>query len=289
MGCKSEPRPEATAPPSHFDAGGDVGTQQVFPKLASTLYPERFVVTAIRGHGPDPFVRGDSLEGIEAAAAQGVKNVEVDFELTRDGVLVTAHGANIKGTCGDVSKKTVEDLQGCTNHESLRITTLEHVLSHDFDYVFIDLKATMRADDALLDRLADAIVTAAKSERRKATNIIAMMYRSSPRMLAKLADVGVRGGIKGYPKSEAAAMDLVQKAKDSGLEMVCVNYKYVTPAVLGASAEIGVWHLPWALRKAKTRDLQLLARNGAGGLITADYARVLREVAPVAVRYEVRP
>jgi glycerophosphoryl diester phosphodiesterase len=261
--------PLASATGSADPAGADViGRTRRFPK--------EFQVTAMRGVAPRGPSNGNTIQSFRAAHEKGVRYVEVDLFMTRDGALVSAHEPAVEG-CGIIPNMAAETLLNCAMPHGFRVASLSQILSIPFAGIFLDLKETKQAEAAprVVQAAAQAVV-AAKREQ----DVVLMTYNAPEAVVRIVRENGLRAGMKGYPSSPADTEQLVRQAAAAGFEMICVKAKYVTPELIRKSAELGVWHLPWSIAAHTLPHWQALAQAGAGGLIVLHYELVRKEVAP---------
>jgi hypothetical protein len=90
----------------------------------------------------------------------------------------------------------------------------------------------------------------------------------TPAALDLVRQNGIRAGMKGYPKSRAAAEDLVDVAKANGFEAICIHITYVDRQMLAYSQARGVWHLTWELNEKTPEQWRRLTDKGLTGLLT---------------------
>lgn len=241
-------------------------------------FPSEFQLTSMRGTSHAPYLEGNTRDAIQAAVREGIRYLEVDFVLTRDDSLVTAHQAYVKG-CGTINTMLESQALGCRLHGGLRLGTLEKVLALPFKGLFLDLKDTREPDPKRARRAVERAVRAVVASQRT-RDVVLMLYDTPPDSVKPVLDQGLRAGIKGYPKSVEETERMVARAAELGFEMVSVNTDYVTPALLAASTKKGVWHLPWSTDPASAGHWRALAQNGAGGLIALHYELASKQVAP---------
>ena len=240
------------------------------PGFECTLdhYPGSFQVTAMRGGVPDAEVSGNTLGSLLAARQAGYRHVEVDFRLSADDVLISAHNPSTI-TCGSVRERPAADLLACENGGS-HPATLDELLSMDFDSILIDLKDSEDGSDALLEAAAlRAIDDIVAFEREHVAAL--MLYRATDAISERLTTTGVRTALKGYPASPADVREFIAHAQLEQFDFICVRAVHVTPTLVAEAADVGVWFLPWDYAEpANVAHWQSLARSGIGGLIVAD-------------------
>lgn len=232
----------------------------------------------MRGTSHAPYLEGNTLDAIEAAQREGIQYIEVDLVATRDGTLVTAHQSYVKD-CGTLSKMTLNQSLGCRIHGGLKLATLDAVLALPFKGLFLDLKDTREPDQRRAQMAVESAARAVVASRRSGDTVL-MIYDTPEEVVKPILEHGLRGGIKGYPKSVTDTEAMVTRAAELGFEMICVNTDFVTPDLLAASAKRGIWHLPWSTDPSNAGHWRALAEAGAGGLIVLHYELAKEQVAP---------
>ena len=241
-------------------------------------FPRQFQVTSMRGTSHTPYLEGNTLDSIQAAARQGIDYIEVDLVLTRDESLVTAHQAYVKG-CGTINRMQLNEVRGCKLPGGLRVATLEAVLALPFKGVFLDFKDTREADPIRAQRSVERAALAVV-ERQRQQGTVLMLYDTPAASVRPVTQHQLRAGIKGYPKSVEEAREMANRAAELGFEMLSVNTDYVTTELLADSARQGVWHLPWSTDPKSAPHWRALAEGGAGGLIVLQYDLARKDIAP---------
>jgi hypothetical protein len=256
------------------------------PTQGPARFPSRFRTTSVRGQAAGLPGSGNSLDGFERAAEEGVRAVEADFRLNADGVLVAAHDDEMSGNCGRVSRATSARLERCRLAHGYRTATLRQLLALPFDEIYLDLKDTLIGVDRFgttdPSRAANAVRRAIADVRAAGrTSDVTITVYEAPDAVKVLGDEeGVRGGLKGYPHTAQETLRMNRIAALYGLELVCVEVVAVNAEVIEDAARMGVWHLPWAGDGVGVRRLRALAAEGLGGLITDQYDLIDDEVAP---------
>jgi len=241
-------------------------------------FPNEFQLTSMRGTSHAPYLEGNTKDSIQAAVREGIAYLEVDFVLTRDGSLITAHQAYVK-ECGTINTMLASEALGCRLGGGLRLATLESVLALPFKGLFLDLKDTREPDPErarrAVERAASAVVASGRNR-----DVVLMLYDTPPDSVKPITLHHLRAGIKGYPKSVEETASMVARAAELDFEMVSVNTDYVTPELLASSTQKGIWHLPWSTDPNRAAHWRALAENGAGGLIALNYELAEKQVAP---------
>jgi glycerophosphoryl diester phosphodiesterase len=278
-GCKREqPAPVPIQASASAAAPAPAASDRAPPRPRLAHYPKEFQVVSLRGSAVNPFLSGNSVESLQLAAREGVRFVEVDFQLTADDVLISSHEKDIE-KCGTVMTLPSEVVRKCVLPGGRHVATLEQLLALPFEAIYLDLKDGRYRDVARAQRAATAAAKAVASAGRQ-KDVVLMMYHFPEKTLSLLRKLGLRGGGKGYPKSEEDAEQLVEKTARAGLEMVCMNAEFVSPALVRRSAELGVWHLPWSTDADSIEHWKALASAGAAGMVVLGYELAEKQVAP---------
>ncbi len=270
------PAPDAAGPP---DAGApDAG--------ASACHTSRnpsgaFAVTSIRSHTDSQ--PGNTWEAVAAAHEAGVRYIEIDVRLSKDGALIPGRVDQLEAftSCtGSLRETDAADLAACSYESDPSIAVLpltEGLVDLDFDGVYLDLKFS---EDELAAEIAPALaaIDAVRQSLPRPEVVVAMAY--SPSFAAALVAAGARTGWKGYP-DPVEAPDFVTAGHQLGVEMVCVEASALDAALLDEAAELGLWHLPWEYPNRTDQTLlNLLYQHGAGGLITDRVAELTAAAPP---------
>jgi glycerophosphoryl diester phosphodiesterase len=269
---------QAAAPGAPSTSGRPAGAAARAPTKPgprAPRFPTEFQVTTMQGVSFDPMIKGNTLNGLRAAHAQGVRYVEVDLFTTADEVLVTAHEPGIRD-CGDVRKMKAAAVSRCRLPGRLQVATLAEVLALPFAGIYLDLKETKQLEAAAptVRRAAQAVVQA-----RRQDDAVLMVYQAPDDVVQTIRTHGLRAGMKGYPEHARDTLKLVRRAAAVGFEMVCVKARHVTPELVRESHKLGVWHLPWSVSRNQPH-WQALAQAGIGGMIVQQYRWVRDHIAP---------
>lgn len=226
--------------------------------------------TLIRGNATNPRVGGNSLEGIKASVAQGYRHVEVDFHISKDNKLVTAHDDRTRG-CGRVSLKTADTLESCALSNKTHMTRLSKVLSLDFDTVMLDLKT---AKNKSFEKTVDAAIASIEKARAH-DRVIVFVYEKDDRIIGKLRKASIPFGYKGYPKKKTRQIFYEEAAKMKA-QYMCVKTSGVRVEDMDFLNESGITLIGWEESKAaNVAHVQALKRAGMGGLISSKPALFL--------------
>lgn len=270
-GCAPRAVPPETEPDAagrtveHAAAPPELAARDASAAAAHALFPSEFQLTSMQGTAYRPHVPGNTREGLDAALEQGIRFVEVDLRLTRDGELVTTHGRGLN-ECGILREISAQQARDCRLAEGRSLATLADVLERGFRAIYLDLKDTSATDEATV---LEAITAAADAVVRKGRrhDVVLMTYAAPAPAVQLIRSRGLRAGLKGYPKRVDETDAMVRQAAELGFELVSVNADAVSQESILAAAKRGVWMLPWSLKPAHPTQWRDLAAAGAGGLI----------------------
>ncbi len=225
----------------------------------------KFKSVLIRGSAPTPRVAGNSLEGIRASQTQGYRHIEVDFHISKDDVLVTAHDDPTRG-CGKVSQKNAAELQSCALSNKTHMTSLSKVLSLDFDTVMLDLKT---AKNATFERTVDAAILAIKKAKAD-DRVIVFVYGTQDRIIEKLRKASIPFGYKGYPKTKTRQLFYDAAAKMKA-QYICVKASGVAVDDVAPLLAAGISIVGWEdSKQARVEHVRALKKVGMSGLISSE-------------------
>ncbi len=230
-------------------------------------FPDEFEVVLMRGNATDPPVEGNSLDAFEAAHAQGIRFVEVDFRVSQDGYLIATHPDALGGDCGRASQSTLAELRECRLDGDRRIATLEDLLEFPFESIYIDLKASSGATAEELFEMVETAVDAIIDADRRQDSVL-MLYDIDDDVAELIAELEIRGSLKGYPSDPESVTAMIDETASYGLEMMCINAANLSPELVEYSMSQAVWQLPWDhTREANIPHWETLSAAGIGGII----------------------
>ena len=208
------------------------------------------------------------VNSVEAQQSTPACFAESDFMLTADDQLVATHDPAMGGTCGEVGLQTLAGVRRCRLAGGTRVATLEDFLAMPLTEWYIDLKSNLLADtDAEILHSVEVAVRDIVAQRRERGAVL-FLYQVTPEALDLVHRNGIRAGIKGYPRSRAAAEEMVATAKANGFEAICIHIIYVDRQMLAYSQARGIWHLTWELNERTPEQWRRLTDHGLTGLLT---------------------
>ena len=240
-------------------------------------YPTHFAVTAVRGYVPTSDFPSNTMGSISASLQAGVRHVELDFHVTADDHLVSAHEDTLVD-CGRIATMDLETALQC-NVGGSRVVTLDEVLAMDFDTVYVDLKDTASGDAQLLEAAAFSAIDSISAYRDPA-DVGLMVYDTTPAAIEEVERADIRVALKGYPRNDAEVVEFIDRAVVQDFEFICVEAAKLDPGHIRDAAAEGVWFLGWDMRLESFSHLEALAEAGMGGLISPESPLVSERVAP---------
>jgi hypothetical protein len=208
-----------------------------------------------------------ALNSIETQQSTPGCFVESDFVLTLDGHLVAAHDDLLSGDCGRASQRTLAQLRTCRLVRGQRVASLADFLAVPLTEWYLDLKSTLAGQTpANVLQSVEYAIRMIKATGRTGGAVV-MVYQAPPAVVSLLRANGIRAGMKGYPKDQAAATSLVKTAHANAFEMVCINIVFMNKQLLDLSRSISVWHLAWDTGQRTPEQWRALAQVGLTGLL----------------------
>ena len=224
-----------------------------------------FMMVSIRGAAQHPRISGNSQEGLKGSKAQKQRFVEVDFHISTDDILITAHDDRTRG-CGKVSQGRAALLQACALTNKLHMASLEQALALNFDMLMLDLKSAKGKQFERTITSAIHAIKAANAEDR----VIVFVYGNDLKIIEKLKNSSIPFGYKGYPKKETRKQ-FYQRASEMGAQYICIRSKVVEPEDLRELQDQGITLIAWeAARESNVEHVRQLVKSGLGGLISSN-------------------
>lgn len=259
--------------------------------LEGMAQPDRVTVVAHRG-GPPPAPE-NTLAALEAAVEAGADYSEMDVQLTRDGVPVAVHDADLMRVAGDPRRvsailwRELEDLPlrssgaggAAMPPEERRVPTLDRLLERADDRIGLEIELKFYGRDTAL---ASAVVRAVRARGMEERVAVTSLNLDAIRQVGRLAPEIRRG---------YAAAVTVGDLSRLAVDFLTVARHRVTPALLRAAHERGIAVQVWTVNQVP--EMAEMIRLGADGLVTdrpADAIRVREEFGdlPAAARLLLR-
>ena len=224
-------------------------------------------ILAHRG-GHRPGVVENTVAAVTAAFAEGADGVEVDLRLSRDGVLVVSHDADLVRLCGsslDIATSSWESLERTALRSGVRLARVEWVLAAAAGRrIVLELKAgTSDSAAVLVERLSDLSAAGLSTDVTVSSFDRELVRRFRARAESRL---GVRTALLGAPGSPASST--LRAAVVDGHHEVHPHVSDLLddPAAVAAAAALGRAIVPWTVNP--TRTVRRCADLGVSAVIT---------------------
>lgn len=235
---------------------------------------ERALVIAHRGASGDR--PENTLPAFEEAIAQGADMIETDLHLSRDGVVVIHHDAELGrlGQAGEIRSRTAAELASLDaapgDPETLRIPTLLDVLEGFAERVEwnLELKVGLEAPYAGLEALALSEVEA----RGLIPRVIFSCFDDGVLARLRAGSAEARIGVLVSPR---AAHDIFGRAERVRAEAIHPHVLLVDEALVSGAHARGLAVYPYTANEVA--GMQRLLDLGVDGVIT-NYPRVLGDL-----------
>jgi len=249
-------------------------------------------VQVVAHRGASGYAPETTLEAYDLALKMGVDFVEMDIHMTRDGVLVAIHDADVRRTTdgqGWISELTVSGLKKMdagswfnrahrrkARHEykGIRVPTLQEVLDLVKDSsagCYIEIKNPERYPGNLESELL-SILRATRMERR--TRVLSFSARSIGKINALDSSVQTSLLVSRRTRDPVSAT-LQLRADELG-----IRYDLATPGIADAAHKKGLSLSVWTVDRKP--DMERMIRMGADRIITNYPDRLLKLLQPVA-------
>ncbi len=227
-------------------------------------------MTILVGHrGARGEVPENTLPSFVHVQQLGIRHVELDLHLSRDGQLMVIHDPDLRRTTGrhgrvdhwHSSELTQLDARrnGPPCAQACPIPTLEQlVLACDFEHWQWEVKSASRKRS---QQLVQAIKQLHDSHKLHGKVTITSSSRSVLRAAQQLAPEIPRGFV-----AERAWLEPIKVAKRYDCALLVLNHKLCSPARLRHAKQQGLHVSVWTVNHAK--DMRRLASMGVDSLIT---------------------
>jgi len=192
------------------------------------------------------------------AIADGVDEVELDLRLSRDGVIVICHDANVDRTTnghGAIAELTVEELRAFDAGGGAKIPTFDEALKAITVTVLAEVKAA-----EVVEPLQQLLWQ--RPELRSQVNVISFDQQVVGAMSAAFSD------LRTALLSETGSKELVDTAIGLGASWVGVGWNGSTPELIEYAHEQGIEYCLWPGRS--TQDIERAIAMGADALTVDD-------------------
>jgi glycerophosphoryl diester phosphodiesterase len=213
----------------------------------------------------------NTLAAFREALAMGIRDLECDVRLSRDGRIVVIHDANVDRTTdgsGRVADLSLAELRALDAGGGERIPLLEDLLAilpADGGLV-IEIK-----EDERFPRLTDAVV--ALLAKRRGPGSVGISAFEAP-TLRRVRELSRSLELSALLRDTAGALD---EALAIGVDILCPKASAITAELVARLHALGCRVRAWGLQGRDEAEMERLIRCGADGM-TTDYPDVLAEL-----------
>ncbi len=213
----------------------------------------------------------NTLAAFREALAMGIRDLECDVRLSRDGRIVVIHDAKVDRTTdgsGRVADLTLTELRALDAGGGERIPLLEEllaILTPDASLV-VEIK-----EDDRFPRLTDAVV--ALLAKRRGPGRVGISAFEAP-TLRRVRELSPGLELSALLHDTAGALD---EALAIGVDILCPKASAVTAELVSRLHAGGYRVRAWGLAGRDEAEMARLIRCGADGM-TTDYPDVLAEL-----------
>ncbi len=213
----------------------------------------------------------NTLASFRHALALGIRHLECDVHLSRDGAIVVIHDYTVDRTTngtGRVADLSLAELRALDAGGGERIPLLEELLAilPDDARLVIEIK-----EDERFPRLTDAVVAMVEGAAARARIGISAFEMQTLRRVRELA-----------PGIELSALlrdtgDTLAEARTIGVNIMCPRASDIRAELVEQLHAEGYPVRAWGIKGRDEAEMERLIRIGADGM-TTDYPHVLAEV-----------
>ncbi|WP_166245096.1 glycerophosphodiester phosphodiesterase [Paenibacillus turpanensis] len=217
----------------------------------------------------------NTMAGFQAALELGFTHLELDVQLTRDGVPVVIHDPTVNRTTngqGEVRSFTLEEFRTLDAGKGERVPTLEEVLRFAKDRMLVDVELKQTGD--AYPGLEEAVLKVIRETgMEKQVFVTSFDHYAIERMRA--LDVEIELGLVIY----GATPSVFPYMREHGIRYLSMKYVFLTDSYVEACRQNGVQLIVWTpdneevLKQLIGRYPELLiCTNNLDGLAAAQSA-----------------
>lgn len=251
----------AYAPASHL-AGSEAAS---LPRVVRPVYVSH------RGNidGFLPFGTGNRLEAVQRAIAKGFEWVEVDIQITRDGVPVLVHDRKVEDGNGNrigVDALTLSELRALPQLED--VATLEALLDAVGTKVNLCLEIKPQRTVAAGFRLSHEVARMVRERRRSNQIRDVIVDGFSFSMVSSVAEHCECTTALDMPFREEVSTEWLEAVSDAGIEWIYVHKDVATPEVIRAAHDRRLKVMVYTVNPEDLDVVERLADEPPDGYIT---------------------
>lgn len=213
----------------------------------------------------------NSLAAFKAMAGLGVDGVELDVQVTADGIPVVAHDTSIGGQPIDTLEYDgIRELQGELS-EDVRIPTLDEVLRVVPNHLLVNIELKSEHPHPMLL----AAINGAHSRHR----IVVTSFNSAPLIALRNTAPEIRTGLV----SGIHVADLLARVREALADVVSIYWKLATPELVRLMHDNGVAVYVWTVNDEE--DARRVLGLGVDAIITDEPGTIV----PLVQRWGPQP
>jgi glycerophosphoryl diester phosphodiesterase len=213
----------------------------------------------------------NTIEGIQQAASEGAQLVELDVQLSADGVPVLMHDATIDRTTtgsGCVQSLTAAEIQSFDASGELMpgagvvVPTFAELIAATTVGLDVEIKfsETDECPAQDIDMLAQAVVDALAADTVEGREVVITSFNAEVLDAVRARNPGLRLGLL------SSSLSGVSDAIAGGYEGVAMLFPFITPGAIAEAHDAGLFVYAWTPNTEG--DFGTLLALGADGLIT---------------------
>jgi glycerophosphoryl diester phosphodiesterase len=179
------------------------------------------------------------MAAFKALASLGVDGVELDVQLTADGIPVVAHDVSIGGRRIEaLTYSVLRELQGEAIAEDVRIPTLEEVLRVLPAHFLVNLEVKSEH--------AGPVMATAIDGAHSRYHVVVTSFDAAPLLALRQTAPEIRTGlVSGIPVA-----DLLGRVREALADVVSLHWRLVTPELVRQMHDHGVAVYVWTVNTA---------------------------------------
>lgn len=220
----------------------------------------RTLILAHRGAPVD--LPENSLAAFKALANLGVDGVELDVQVTADGVPVVAHDVSLGGRrIEQLSFRELREIQGEALSEDVRIPTLDEVLRVIPEQFLVNLE--------LKSHHAEPMLASAINGAHSRYRIVVTSFDAPPLLALREAAPEIRTGLV----SGMQVADLLSRVRACLADVVSLHWKLATPELVrqmhanGVAVYVWTVNTPGAAERLIDLDVDAIITDEPGTIV----------------------
>lgn len=207
----------------------------------------------------------NSLAAFRALGALGVDGVELDVQLTAEGVPIVAHESAIGGLRFDALElDSIRELQGEPPAEDLRISTLEEVLAVLADGLLVNFELKS-------PEVVPILISLLRDTHARCRLVVTSFHAEALLAVRRKAPEVATGLVSGLHVS-----DQLSRVREAHADVISLYWRLATPALVDRLQDAGVAVYVWTVNSDVA--LRQMLELGVDAIITDEPRRALERV-----------